>query len=396
MSDSNDSTPMQETASSGYIPTLDGWRAVAISLVLADHALNNLATSTQDLVRWKVPPALGQHGVGLFFALSGFLITSRLLDENALRGRISLRDFYIRRAFRILPAALVVLAALAGLGVAGWLPIGRSEVFGALFFYRNYLPSISAPNGTGFFTSHYWSLAVEEHFYLIWPVLLMLGLRYRQGLVVGLACAGLLVAWRQLELAREIGTYGRVLPTFFVRSDTRMDALLWGAVAALILDARRAREWAARYFTTIVWLGVVGLYLAVWLRYRTQPTCWEGMLAAMLVAGTAVRPNGPAGRALEVPLLRWVGRISYSLYLTNQAFLPFQSIGIPITLGVLQHVPFNVAAVLASSIALYYLIERPMIRAGHRFAKPVRHGRPSHAPRPLIATPVELPNVVVS
>ena len=396
MDRSSDSEPIKHAPRSGYIPTLDGWRAVAILLVLTDHAVNYLAASAQDLARWNVPPALGLHGVGIFFALSGFLITSRLLEEHAARQHISLRDFYVRRAFRILPAAVVVLAALAALDVAGLLPMNVSEVLGALFFYRNYLPSVFAPDGTGFFTAHYWSLAVEEHFYLFWPLVLVVGLRLRQALTIALFCAGLLVAWRQLELAREIGTYGRVLPTFFVRSDTRMDALLWGAVAALILDRERARQWASRHLTTVVWLGLVALYGLVWFRFRTQPTCWEGMLAALLVAGTTVRPEVAPGHLLELASLQWVGRISYSLYLTNNAFIPFQSIGIPVTLGLLQRFPLNAIAVVGSSVALYHWIERPMIRAGRRFAKPVTQGRPDHALRLPMATPARMPNVLVS
>ena len=393
MSPSPEAQSARSGSPAGYIPTLDGWRAIAIAIVLIDHTFNYLASSSQDLARWRVPPALGLHGVGIFFALSGFLITSRLLEENEVRGRISLREFYVRRAFRILPAAIIVLAVLASLGVVGLLPIGGSELLGALFFYRNYLPAVSAPNGTGFFTAHYWSLAVEEHFYLFWPTVLVFGLRRRQALTVGLFCAGALVAWRQFELMREIGTYGHVLPTFFVRSDTRMDALLWGAVAALALDVPRARAWAARYVTTTVWLGFVVLYGAVWARYRTQPTCWEGMLAALLVAGTVVRPNAVPGRVLELSPLRWVGRISYSLYLANNVFVPFRSIGIPMTLGLLQRAPFNVVAVLGSSIALYYLVERPMIRIGRRIAKPVREGRPDRPVRSSAITPLALPNV---
>ena len=163
---------------SGYIPTLDGWRAIAILMVLVDHALF-FGFRASRVALWPVPPALGLHGVNLFFALSGFLITSRLLEEWRVTGAISLRGFYIRRAFRILPAALLVLAATATLGLVGLIPVSRMEVLGAVFFFRNYLPGASYPDATGFFTEHYWSLAVEEHFYLAWPALLLLTLRKR-------------------------------------------------------------------------------------------------------------------------------------------------------------------------------------------------------------------------
>jgi peptidoglycan/LPS O-acetylase OafA/YrhL len=213
---------------------------------------------------------------------------------------------------------------------------------------------------------------------------------------VGLFCAGLLVAWRQLELAREIGMYGRVLPTFFVRSDTRMDALLWGAGVALVLDYRSAKEWAIRYVTTAVWVCLVALYVAVWFRFRTQPTCWEGISAALLVGGTAVRPSGPPGRALELAPLRWIGRISYSIYLSNNLFIPFHSIGIGATLGLVQQAPFNIAAVAVSSTLLYYLVERPMIRRGRQLASGVRRTHSAGNLRSASATPSTALDVSVS
>jgi len=83
-----------------------------------------------------------------------------------------------------------------------------------------------------------------------------------------------------------------------------------------------------------------------------------------------LRPSGIAGVVLELAPLRWIGRLSYSLYLTNNAFLPFQSIGIPISLGALQRAPVNVGAVVVSAAALYFCIERPMIRLGHRLGRP--------------------------
>jgi peptidoglycan/LPS O-acetylase OafA/YrhL len=152
-----------------HLPTLDGWRGVAIIAVLCCH------------IRWPSTVLLrlapyGAMGVHLFFALSGLLITGRLIGEHAASGRIRWANFYIRRAFRILPAALLYLLAvsLTGLGFR-IIPMDTPQVLASLFFLRNYLIE---PTSGGWYTAHFWSLAVEEHFYMLWPLTLsVFGLR---------------------------------------------------------------------------------------------------------------------------------------------------------------------------------------------------------------------------
>jgi peptidoglycan/LPS O-acetylase OafA/YrhL len=147
-----------------YLPTLDGWRAVAITAVILCHAFGREDTGSKinSLIL-----SLGQQGVSLFFTISGYLITTLLLDERQ-RGGISLRGFYIRRAFRILPPAYIYLAAVATIGVSGLIHLAPGEILSAALVYNNYWPSRS------WFTQHFWSLSMEEHFYLLWPSLLTL------------------------------------------------------------------------------------------------------------------------------------------------------------------------------------------------------------------------------
>src|SRR5579871_4680695 len=137
--------------SDSRIPQLDGWRGIAILLVLVSH-----------LMRWCCPWAfkIGGRGVGIFFVLSGYLITSRLLRENECSARISLRRFYIKRFFRLMPCAWLYLIFLAVLGV-----LQPLEMAGCLFFFRGALPSTP----THILTGHFWSLSIEEDFYLLWP-----------------------------------------------------------------------------------------------------------------------------------------------------------------------------------------------------------------------------------
>ncbi|HEY8794707.1 MAG TPA: acyltransferase [Gemmatimonadaceae bacterium] len=348
----------------GYIPTLDGWRAVAIIAVMASHAGHSYSAPLgRDSFFDRI--SSGTHGVNLFFAISGLLITSRLLEEWDTAGRVSLKRFYIRRAFRILPPALLYLACVALLGAIGLLPVVREEFVAATLFYRNYLPAILGPRGAGFFTSHYWSLGVEEHFYLFWPALLLFAGRKR-ALPVAIIVAVLVAVWRHFEAWREIMLYNAIQPTYFARSDTRIDSIMWGVVAALALSRPEVRAWIERYLSTIVMLAFAALYGAIVFRYGTRPTFWEAMIVPVIVVGTVLRPYSIVGKALENPVMRWIGRLSYSLYLWEFFFVYYP--GVPTTLGVWQTFPVNLIATVACAAASYYLVERPLVRLGHRIA----------------------------
>jgi peptidoglycan/LPS O-acetylase OafA/YrhL len=348
----------------GYIPTLDGWRAVAIIAVMASHAGHSYSAPLgRDSFFDRI--SSGTHGVNLFFAISGLLITSRLLEEWDTAGRVSLKRFYIRRAFRILPPALLYLACVALLGAIGLLPVVREEFVAATFFYRNYLPAILGPGGAGFFTSHYWSLGVEEHFYLFWPALLLFAGRKR-ALPVAIVVAVLVAVWRHFEAWREIMLYNAIQPTYFARSDTRIDSIMWGVVAALALSRPDVRAFIERYLSTIVMLAFVALYGAIVFRYGTRPTFWEAMIVPVIVVGTVLRPHSVVGKVLESSVMRWIGRLSYSLYLWEFFFVYYP--GVPTTLGVWQTFPVNLIAAVACAAASYYLVERPLVRLGHRIA----------------------------
>ena len=352
------------TALKGYIPTLDGWRAIAILGVMVSHAGHSYSAA---LGRQSVFDrfALGTHGVNLFFAISGLLITSRLLEEWDNSGSISLKRFYVRRAFRILPPALLYLSCVALLGILGLLPVVREELAAATLFFRNYLPPILGAHGAGFFTSHYWSLGVEEHFYLFWPALLIFAGRKR-ALPVAIAIAVLIALWRHAEAWREIMLYNAIQPTYFARSDTRIDSIMWGVVAALALSRPDVRGLVEKYLSTIVYLAFVALYGVITYRYGTRPTFWEASIVPILIVGTVLRPRSVLGRVLENPVMRWIGRLSYSLYLWEFFFVYYP--GVPTTLGVWQTFPVNLIAAVACATGSYYLVERPLIRVGHRLA----------------------------
>jgi peptidoglycan/LPS O-acetylase OafA/YrhL len=306
-------------------------------MVLWAHQGNVFYSSPDAYVRGGLF-YFGTWGVPVFFGLSGLLITKLLLDETRRTGAIDLKGFYIRRAFRILPPMLVYLAVVA---TAGLLVSGR-ELWSCIFFYRNYLPWQMG----GWYSGHLWSLSVEEHFYLFWPALLIwFGVRraWIPAVVLSLACG----AWRwHVHASAGDG-----------RTDFHLDSLLLGAAVAFVLDSR----WLARRLTPAVW--VAGLCLLLWSVLTDWRLC-SAFLIPLLIAGTVTHPKWALSRALDWDPLRWLGRISYSLYLWQQLFLypPWQ----PRPTGWAQNFPLSLAAAFACATASYYLVERPLIRVGRR------------------------------
>ena len=287
-----------------HLPTLDGWRAVAILAVLCCHlGWPNAAVAPY-----------GAMGVSVFFALSGFLITRRLMEG----GRVDVADFYRRRAFRILPPIVVYVAvvALLGLGLR-LIPMDVGQLLASLFFYRNYLTT-AVPQG--WYTGHFWSLAVEEHFYLMWPALLcIVGFRRARWLAPALALA--IAAWRAVDARYDwIGRLNPALRGSLARTDYRLDILLFGCALALVWDDARVRALLQRFGGTALAVGaaVAAICCQVW----TPPgyLTMVAVLMALLPAATVARPGSWAGRVLETPLLAWVGRMSYSLYVWQQLF----------------------------------------------------------------------------
>jgi peptidoglycan/LPS O-acetylase OafA/YrhL len=299
-----------------FRPDIEGLRAVAVLAVLAFHA--------------RIPLLQGGFiGVDVFFVISGYLITGLLVRELRSAGRIELRRFYARRARRLLPAALVVIAVTL---LASWflLPtidfpdVARDGAAAALYVsnYRfalvatDYFAAQSAPSPL----LHYWSLGVEEQFYLFWPLLLLMVARVwslRRLWAVALAVA---VA----SFALSLWITGVDAPWAFYSLPTRAWQLALGALAALGVLAIPAR-WPSLVASAVSALGLALIVTGVLLIKPATP--FPGVAALLPAAGTALvivggeRHRGPVGRALATPVPRWFGRISYSLYLWHWPIL---------------------------------------------------------------------------
>lgn len=365
---------------SGYIPTLDGWRSLAILGVMINHGVDSFQRfAGLDSPGLKAAASFGSLGVDVFFGISGFLICSRLIEEFQRRGSISLKGFYIRRAFRILPPYFLCLAGIAVLAAMGLVHVTRWEWLGTLFFFLNYVPA----GQSGWFTGHFWSLAVEEHFYLIWPVALAWwGLaRARRYILI----PTLLVAlWRIAEFRLHLGE--RLIPGlgFFTRTDIRFDALLWGCWAALLFAEIRDR--VGPWLRGGVWIGLALAFALCAVFLPPMALLWQSAIIPLLLLGTILHPQEWAGRILEAAPLQWIGKLSYSLYLWQQIFLVDAAQSR--SLSILQDWPVNVLATVACAAASFYLVEKPAIRVGHRLAKPINQERDA-APEFQTAAPAE-------
>jgi peptidoglycan/LPS O-acetylase OafA/YrhL len=348
--------------SRAYLHSLDGWRAIAVIAVLLDHAPPFGPRAVRHHVQGN-----GPEGVWLFFAISGLLICSRMLAEESTYGSVSPRNFYTRRAFRILPASLAYLLVVVLLGVLRAIPLDVSSWLGALFFYRNYWPYFFASNAGTWFTGHFWSLSVEEHFYFLLPsvVVFFPRLRRRILLMLTVVCCGWLAIFLLIPS-------GKILPQFWEqRTEFCLCALLIPAIYALSLVSASTRERATRLLSPWVLCVVVGAI--TFYDHQSRPAwilVWvlaKAIFNPLLLLSTILRPLNLITRFLETAPFKFVGRISYSLYLWQTLFLTRGGVYSG-AIHVLQQPAVGVACSFACAIASYYLIEMPMIRFGRRFA----------------------------
>lgn len=342
---------------------LDGLRAIAIGLVVLLHA-SMMPGFPQNPLLLGVA-RIGGFGVTVFFVLSGFLITHLLLAEEKRTGTMSLSRFYLRRAFRILPAAYVYVAGVSIVAALVGASLTAGEVASSMFFVRNL-------TGGSTLTAHFWSLAIEEQFYLIWPVALWLcPARHRFWLTV-LSC---LVApvWRQCN----IEAFGAVNINWS-RADLRYDALLMGACLAILRGddlCALARKVIARHSAVVVVgscvlvassLSVETLGIPGWLQAAT-PT-FQHFLLAIITLGVVDGESRAVKSVLDWRPLVIVGQLSYSLYLWQQVFL------VPWRGNASIDVPIVLAAALLAAIASYLLIEKPTLRLRERVMRAQKMG----------------------
>jgi peptidoglycan/LPS O-acetylase OafA/YrhL len=350
-----------------HIASLDGLRAAAVAVVFLGHGLP--------------PPFPGELGVTVFFFLSGYLITTLLRAEFERTGSISLRAFYARRVLRIFPPfylALIGSTTLAAFGALGPARLDAPTLLSQAAYLSNYdivagewipgLPWGGAP-GTGV----YWSLAVEEHFYLFFPVLyvaLQRRLRSRrQQAAVLLGICALVLLWRAFLVYGLQSGKDRT----YVATDTRIDSILFGCVLGVVgnpaLDETPGR--AATWKAVLLPLGVLGILFGLGirdqrfhesLRYTMQGLC----LVPVFVV--AVRyPNWGPMRALNWRWVRLLGVLSYSMYLVHLTVL--SGLDARVHAPLLVRTAAGAVITIALAYAIHLLVERPLVRWRRRLSR---------------------------
>jgi len=363
----------------GYIPTLDGWRAFAVfSVILYHDNLHRFGPFSDSLIH-----NYGSMGVDLFFAISGILICSRLLDEEYSHHQISLSGFYVRRFCRILPPAWLYLAVLALLGVVDLVHVGFSGWLAALLFVENYYLAHIQSADLSAFTSHFWSLAIEEHFYLILPGILVLFRARRISVLVWLIAA--FSAYR-LMLHSHPGWFEYMAGKGATqRTELRINALLFPALLAILLRKPDFHRFATRWLKPVIVIpALMAVFAAAYFAAPKPPSPYSSLFVNLtsfgfpfLIVCTMLHPASYVSRFLELAPLRHLGKISYSIYLWQQLFFVREqgSMGVQWPLSLAQNWPWCLVGVLLIANASYYFVERPFMRLGHRLAPPATPGR---------------------
>lgn len=345
-------------------PSINGLRALSILSVIIshldfkqgffqdwkedNHALNLLKFFLQD----------AQFGVNVFFVLSGFLITSLLIEEERRTQTVSLKKFYIRRTLRIFPAYYFVLLVYFVLQIENYLHLSDLSWITALTFTKQFYR-------TEWFTAHFWSLSVEESFYLFWPLVFMGGDRFRKRAAVFL-----------IILVPVIRTFLYFHPIAWIDElmlFTRIDAIAMGCFFAIYKDAIVAKlspYWTAVFVVSAVAvvvlhdlpihfakIGLGFIFIPLGLTHGTI----ANVLIALILMYSVFGPKGLWFRLLNTRVMDAIGLLSYSLYLWQQFFISER-------VDWINRFPQNVVLIFLTAIGSYYLIEKPFLRLKKKFS----------------------------
>ena len=356
------------------IPSLDGLRAVSISLVLIAHLAGTRNFPLSEAVGnfW----GLGEFGVRVFFVISGFLITGILLDELRASEQINLRRFYFRRTLRIFPPYFALLAALFAAAAYGTVTLSPHDVVHTVTYTSNYYADRS------WFVGHTWSLSVEEQFYLLWPAVLLIAGR-RRGLtaaaLVVLACPVIrLGEWELLRsFSAGIGT----------RFETIADAIAVGCLLAGLRPRLHALAGYRRLLDSKLFVAVpvVALLANVThdhpLVYFAAGITVANIGIALTIDWCVTHTDGIVGSVLNAFPLVLIGWLSYSLYLWQQPFLDRSST------SALAAFPLNILLAVGFAALSYVAVERPALRLRRRLERlrPVPNADAVPLPQPQIS-----------
>ncbi len=339
------------------IPELDGFRGMAILCVITGHLLEFRSGSIE--IR-GIARSVAQTGVLLFFVLSGFLITGVLSRERSITGRVHLKGFYLRRVLRLGPALLLFLATailLMSLGLITDVP--KKELLECLLYARNFF-------GRSLSLSHMWSLSLEEQFYLVWPLTFSLLPMRRSAVMVSTTCM-VLAAWRGAAISASLFSYDAGI--YYMRPYFRFDSILIGAAVVLwLVNSQRAAEKLRNVLSMVPWM-VLWVALGVWTAMgeslsRSMYLTIQEVLCAAALAQVVLCNQTRLAAFFRSRWLRYLGAISYSLYLWQQLF----AVTYTPSWGLLRELPLSVILPVAIAIVSYHIIEKPFLRLKDKLA----------------------------
>lgn len=339
-----------------YFPSLDGLRALSITLVLFAHLSNPFKVSTA--IRNSIVH-LGVLGVQVFFVISGFLITTLLLKEKVLKADISLKDFYFRRLLRIMPVAFLYLLCIAVLNAFFHLNIPLRCFVGATFFVAN----LAYFQGS-WYTAHYWSLSIEEQYYLVFPLLLKrftrkihLFLVFAILIIIGLRTWAYSFTFPDSALMRTIG--------FLIYQS---DGVLIGSLMAVLCFKRKLPlkflERNGVYISIVlpicIWLfhsGIIG--------YDSVNPAISCVLIALFILCCMICRHSLLYNLLNHKYIMWLGRLSFSIYIWQQLFTSTDG-----KFGPFTKLPLNVLLLAVTSYCSYFLFEKRFLLLKEKFSRP--------------------------
>ena len=332
-----------------YLPTLDGWRALAIGATILHHSL---LTFMPPGMTWRFDPQ--QLGVLVFFVISGFLIATLLLEERVKRGRINLVSFYVRRVFRIFPPPLVFLATITALSRLGIINVPDKSVFACLIISRNFIEG-------DWYTMHFWSLSIEEQFYLVMPIALIAVRSEAGALRLFVAFFFSILAWKLLNRRLSLS------PGLWSRTDAWATYLIWGVATALVVRHDSWRVWLTRRTGSVPTILLAATVLTTYFSQVPLKSLVLPLAISAMLVSTVFAPCSVLSRILESSPMRWLGQISYSLYVWQQVFLVPNGQPYPFPFDPRRHPYLPLVGAVALATCSRYILEKPMIELGRRY-----------------------------
>lgn len=355
-----------------YIPTLNGWRAFSILYVLTYHFLWIFLNPETGIYPneefWKLSKH-GAFGVYFFFGISGFLITSRLIEEYNYFGNVSIKSFYFRRAFRILPVVLVFLAIISIFKYLGLIQTSLGAILSSLFFFRNY-----SADTTEWYTGHFWSLSMEEHYYLIWPALFCLFMKYKKPWIATALFILIVTIWRMIEYRYQLLAPHLATTEFRARTDLFIDYIAWGSLAAFLNSSKDFREIFYKYSREwMIFIVIVLMHLLFFIK-TPLPDTLKAICIQLCLLFSVNYPQCRFSRFMENKFIAMIGLYSYSLYVWQQLVFTPRNQQIP-EISLLQTPPINIVVLIILVYVSYNFLEAPSINFGKKYLKKINLSR---------------------